>query len=325
MDKYTINTPYGEIFNDPQFLGWRHMVDFRRGTVDDVLDRMTPAEYQAKSPVWDARRIVDGFLYLDQCLTNQQVFYHFWNEAERQRDPAKELTGLAAFTLARKSKFVVICPGGAYGAVCTMLEGYPLAKELNELGYAAFVVNYRVGRDAKQVNPMEDLSKAIWHILHHAEEFNLDIEGYGVMGFSAGAHLAGCFGLPELGYQKYELPKPGMLILGYPVITMTEKTNLATRRNLLGEEHQFDPELIEKYSIEKHVTAEYPPTFVWQCDGDDAVPVENSALLAGRLRERGVRFEYELFHHNTHGLRFDVGEHERLWVRRAVYFWENAL
>ena len=114
------------------------------------------------------------------------------------------------FSIPGKKRFVVICAGGGYGSCCTMIEGIPLTKRLNELGISAFVLYYRVGEKAHIPNPMDDLARAVSYILKRAEEFDVSDE-YGVMGFSAGGHLAATFGTEAIGYKKYGLPKPGMM------------------------------------------------------------------------------------------------------------------
>lgn len=119
----------------------------------------------------------------------------------------------------------VICPGGGYRRVCSFVEGYPYAKKLNAMGYHAAVVYYRVNRLARYPAPQEDLARAIQQLHDHAREWKLDMHGYSVWGSSAGGHLAASFGTENMGYGCYKLPKPGALILVYPVVTMGEKTH----------------------------------------------------------------------------------------------------
>ncbi len=324
MSKYTIDTKFGEVFDESVFDGWRHMLDFRREDPDDWLEKLTFAQMEERTNgTWSARKIMDGYNYLYDRMQREQVFYNYWNEDEMEACSARRLTGLAAFPLAKKSKFAVICPGGGYGAVCALLEGYPLAKQLNQMGYAAFVVGYRCGRIGRQTTPMEDLATAVAYILRHAEKFRLDTEAYAVIGFSAGAHLAGSLAVPAIGYEKYHLPKPGVMFLGYPVITMGEMAHAGSRENFLGKDYSDDKGLQEKYSLEKHVTGAYPPTFLWQCDGDCLVPCANSGLMAKALEVHQVPYCYEVFPYPTHGLCEDADVHAKNWLERAVGFWEN--
>ena len=120
----------------------------------------------------------------------------------------------------------VICPGGGYRRVCNFIEGYPFAKKLNKMGYHAIVVYYRVRALAVYPNPQDDLARAIREIHDHAVPWKLDMKNYSLWGSSAGGHLAGSFGTEAMGWKKYGLPRPGALVLVYPVVTMTEKTRI---------------------------------------------------------------------------------------------------
>ena len=315
MSKYQSNTKLFELFNEPIFQGWQHMLDYRRDDRDKELEQWTFARF--------GQEVLNGCNYLYEQAQKRQVFYPIWNEDQIEQDVGKKLTGVAAFPCETKSKFAVICSGGGYGAVCSVIEGYPLAKKLNEMGYAAFVVCYRAGVIGVQPNPQEDLAASIRFIMGHVEDFNLDAEDYAVIGFSAGAHLAGCFGIADIGYERYHLPKPGVVILGYPVISMGEIAHIGSRKNLFGEKKEFHPELIETYSIEKRITFDYPKTFLWQCSGDPVVSIEHSRLLANSLRENGVDFRYEVYPYSCHGLDGAASDYEKSWIERATAFWKG--
>ena len=128
----------------------------------------------------------------------------------------------------------IICPGGGYRRVCNFIEGHPYAKKLNAMGYHAIVVFYRVNVLARYPAPQEDLARAVKTAYAKAEEWKLDMKGYSVWGSSAGGHLAASFGTKNMGYTQYGLPKPGALILTYPVVTMGEKAHEGSRTYLLG-------------------------------------------------------------------------------------------
>lgn len=323
MNKYNMNTKFREVFEEPIFENWKHMLDFRRDTTEEWLEELSFGNIKEHLSGWSGERMLEGSNYLYECAQKQPVFYPIWDDDELENQPQKQLTGIAAFPLSKKSKFAVICPGGGYGAVCAILEGYPLAKQLNDMGYAAFVVGYRAGKAGVQPAPQEDLAAAVRFILQNETEFQLDTEAYAVIGFSAGAHLAGSFGIPAIGYDKYHLPKPGVMFLGYPVVTMGEMAHMGSRNNFLGEEMANNPVLQERYSLEKQITYEYPKTFLWQCDGDNLVPFANSQLLAKALENYHVPHCYEVFHYQTHGLCDDADEYAKNWLVRAVEFWKE--
>lgn len=204
--------------------------------------------------------------------------------------------------------------------VCSFTEGEPYAKALNKMGYSAFVLYYRCRKKAHYPAPMEDLARALSSILQRAEQLNLETEGYSLWGSSAGGHLAASFGTETMGYSQYELPKPSALLLTYPVITMGEKTHLGSRENLLGKNP--DEALVERCSVEKRITPEYPPTFVWCGDADHTVDPENSRMLHDALEQNGVPCQWVVYPGVDHGVGLGNGLACEGWIEKAVAFWE---
>lgn len=213
----------------------------------------------------------------------------------------------------------LICPGGGYGMVCSYVEGEPFARKLNALGIHAFVLYYRVNEKALYPAPQEDLARAVAEIHRRAEEWKLDVRGYSVWGSSAGGHLAASFGTEVMGYPKYQLPKPGALVLTYPVITMGDQTHLDTRAHLLGAAPTR--EAIHMASVEEQVTSAYPPTFLWCGSSDQAVPPVNSRMLAQALEARGIACEFAEYPGIDHGVGLGEGMICQEWFSRAVAFW----
>lgn len=240
-------------------------------------------------------------------------------------DPSKGKTQLYQFVLPQKAKFVLICPGGAYAMTSTLKEGFTVAKALNQKGYSAFVLKYRVKKDACQPNPQEDLAAAVAYILRHAERLSVEATGYTVMGFSAGGHLAASFGAKQVGYAKYGLPVPSALILAYPVVTMGQQTHRASRRNLLGKAGCSDPVLIHQYSVEENVTPDYPPTFLWCCDDDVSVDPANSAMLADSLKRQGVFCRLVRYPSGGHGCGLGTGTSAQGWLEESLRFLSHVL
>jgi acetyl esterase/lipase len=269
--------------------------------------------------IWSSESMAEGMNFLSQEANRQRVFYPIWDEQAKKEDPAKKLTGMAAFVQDRPSQFILICAGGGYAGVATMQEAYPVAKALYEVGYSAFVLQYRTGKAALAPNPLEDLAQALRVILMNAEKFQLNTDDYGIIGFSAGGHLAASFGLENIGYAHYGLPRPGMMILAYPVITMGECTHAGSRDNLLDKNNT---QQIDRYSVEKHITERYPKTFLWQCDHDKTVPVENSRLLVQALKNSQVPYVYETFPSDAHGWGLGTGTVAEGWLDRALEFWQ---
>ncbi|MDL2327242.1 alpha/beta hydrolase, partial [Ruminococcaceae bacterium OttesenSCG-928-A11] len=223
--------------------------------------------------MWNLNTVFESLEYLrERAKSNTRVFHPLATEAEIEKDKSLEDRVIFHFPAKSRSRFAVVVPGGAYTGVASIQEGFPIAQNLNALGYHAFVLHYRTGKNALAPNPQDDLAAAVRFILDNAEQLNVDTKDYAVFGFSAGGHLAASYGTSTLGYGKYGLPKPGCLVLGYPVITMEEHTHQDSRKNLLGKGGTKVDEERAKYSIEKQVDSAYPPSFIWNCAKDDTVP-----------------------------------------------------
>lgn len=219
----------------------------------------------------------------------------------------------------KKHPVAIICPGGGYYFVSGENEGSSFAKKLNDMGISAFVVYYSVAENASFPNPQDDLAKAVQEVMNMSEEKNLDMTHYSVWGSSAGGHLAASFCTEKVGYMKYELPKPCALILAYPVITMGELTHEGSRYELLGK-HPSD-DMIDLLSIEKQVTSNYPPTFLWCGNADTCVKPENSHLMADALKSTGVPHKFVEYPGVGHGVGLDIGGTSEPWFEEAVNFW----
>ena len=216
----------------------------------------------------------------------------------------------------KKHPFAIVCPGGGYGMVCSAGEGKPFAERLNKLGYHAFVVYYRVKGKAIYPHPQEDLKRAIEEVFANAENWKLDTENWSLWGSSAGGHLVASYCMEDWGTSK-----PAALILCYPVISMGEYTHKGSRDNLLGKNASL--EMIEKLSVEKHITAEYPATFAWYGTADDTVAPINTQMLAEELNKVGVACKVEEYENIWHGAGLAKGTIAEPWFGHAVEFWEN--
>lgn len=198
-----------------------------------------------------------------------------------------------------KRPAVLVCPGGGYGG-CADIEGEPVAMRFLAAGFHAFVIRYSVAPH-KYPRALEEISKAVEIIRENADEWMIDKDKIALCGFSAGSHLAcslGVFWNSEPIKTKDGKNKPNAMILSYPVITSGEKAHRGSFKNLCGN----DNELIEKMSLEKQVTTDTPPSFLWHTFTDSAVPVENSLLFAGALRENNIPFEMHIYPKGRHGL-----------------------
>lgn len=202
---------------------------------------------------------------------------------------------------------VVICPGGGY-AVLAAHEGRDYALWLNELGVSAFVLKYRLA-SAGYRHPvmLHDAARSIRTIRARAGEWKLDTARVGIMGSSAGGHLAstllthwdrGDQSAPDAVDRQSSRPDVG--ILCYPVITMAEWTHAGSKRNLLGESPS--PELVKLLSNEEHVTKETPPAFLFHTVEDTGVTVRHSLEFAAALARNGVPFALHVYPKGAHGI-----------------------
>jgi acetyl esterase/lipase len=224
---------------------------------------------------------------------------------------------------------VVVCPGGGYGALAMNHEGREVANYLNALGIAAFVLKYRLGPRYHHPIELGDAQRAVRTVRARATEWRIAPERVGIMGFSAGGHLASTIsthfdaGKPDASDPIDRMNcRPDFAVLGYPVVSMTAPwTHQGSKRNLLGENPP--PELAQNLSGELQVTAQTPPTFIFHTNADTGVPAENSIYYFLALRKAGVPAEMHIFQKGPHGVGlgmddFALGEWPRLmenWLR----------
>lgn len=231
-------------------------------------------------------------------------------------------TGIYAFTIGQDRPFVLILPGGGYNNVFAFVEGYTTAIKLNELGYNAFIGQYRVGKNAHYPNPQDDVAEMIQWIFLNAKRLGVNTKDYAVCGFSAGGHLAASWATKQLGYEKYKLPKPKAVMLAYPVITMGEHTHPGSRKKLLGKDYQ-NKEIQKMYSIEGLVDSDYPATYLWQCKKDSIVPFVNSQMFAEVLKKYNCHYEYLSVDGSGHGLGLGEGTPAEGWLEKAIALWQK--
>jgi acetyl esterase/lipase len=202
---------------------------------------------------------------------------------------------------------IVVCPGGGYSHLAPH-EGHDIAVWLNGIGVTAVVLKYRLGPKYQHPAMMQDALRAIRFTRSKAAEWKIDPNRVGIIGFSAGGHLASTaatqftVGDPNASDPIEKLSsRPDLLILGYPVITMTDPfAHKGSRQNLLGENPPG--QLIDLMSNEKQVTDQTPPAFLFHTGDDPVVPVENSLMFALALRKKKVPYELHVYEHGRHGV-----------------------
>lgn len=222
---------------------------------------------------------------------------------------------------------VLICPGGGYERLAYLQSGVSLAKWYNAHGISAFVLNYRLPNQPDLINrkiaPLQDAQRAMKVIRTRASEWNIQPNKIGVMGISAGGHLASWLGESEQDVSAIKDAldtvncHPDFMVLLSPVISFGKYTHLGSRNNLLGTDTTQSG--IEKYSNELHVNAKVPPTFIVHAYNDPAVNVRNSLMFYNALIENNVNASLHIFPQGGHGIRlYDNPGSTDMWTDLLV-------
>ena len=225
---------------------------------------------------------------------------------------------------------VVIYPGGGYWIVAAGHEGTDIAKRFNEMGVAAFVVKYRIPNSETMINPeigpLQDAQQAIKIVREAAKEYNIDPNKIGIMGFSAGGHLASTAGTH---FDQAVIPntnntnlRPDFMLLIYPVISFTDSlTHMGSRDQLIGKNPSI--EKIKEYSNELQVNSKTPPTFLVHASDDDAVKPQNSIAFYLALIKNHVAAELHLYENSGHGFGLNLKNTNEQWMDRCKNWMEN--
>jgi acetyl esterase/lipase len=218
---------------------------------------------------------------------------------------------------------VIICPGGGYVRLSMDHEGTDVAKRLNEMGITAFVLKYRLPNDQTQVDkttaPLQDAQQALRLVRQRAAEYGLNPTRVGIMGFSAGGHLAAAAGThgpkDQEGMASATPSNPNFLVLIYPVISFTEGlAHPGSRQALLGDAPTA--EQLALYSNEQQVKAQTPPTFLVHAQDDKTVPVLNSVRFYEACVRQGVPAEMHLYPRGGHGFGLNNATTKDQWMDR---------
>jgi acetyl esterase/lipase len=227
---------------------------------------------------------------IDEVKDGKTVFYDFYNEQQKQEDPTKKQTGLFFYRGEPGAPFAIVCPGGGFSYVGALHEGFPIALEISEKKYNAFVLRYRISEQ----RATEDLRAAISFIFKNAEAFGVRTEGYSLWGGSAGARMVGNIALNGVaGYGGGKLPKPSIVVIAY--------------------------------TGQSSFSRDFPPTFI-TVSADDGIA--NAAVVDRRvenLRKAGVKVEYRRYRNAGHGFGLGTGTDAEGWLDNAVRFWEEHL
>ena len=215
---------------------------------------------------------------------------------------------------------VIICPGGGYWVLAAGHEGADVARRFNEMGIAAFVLKYRIPNEKtmvnKEIGALQDAQRAIQVVRENAKEWGINKKAIGIMGFSAGGHLASTAGThfktAYINNPKNTSLRPDFMVLVYPVISFTEAIgSKSSGEQLLGKNPS--PAKIEEYSNEMQVTKKTPPAFLVHAK-DDGVKVENSLAFAAALKKKKVPVSMHIYEKGGHGYGMHNKTSDILWM-----------
>ncbi len=226
---------------------------------------------------------------------------------------------------------ILICPGGGYKNLSGR-EGEPIALKFLAAGFNCFVLKYSVFENAKDYAPLIEASYAVKYIRENAARFNCDPDKVFSCGFSAGGHLAGwigsCWNDPHIPAHLRGINRPNGMILCYPVITGGEFAHVGSFKHLTGKDEPTMEER-EAFSLNRLVSENTCPAFIWHTFTDGTVPVENSLLMAEAMRANGIPFELHIFPEGPHGLSLanaetatvnpkSINPHTEVWADLAI-------
>ena len=259
--------------------------------------------------------LIFSLLYILVGTISAQEAVNLWQGQDVRHGEQVTLTPFLAADNADGTS-VIVCPGGSYFWLDDINEGEEVAEWLQSKGISAFVLRYRAAgfgaffwhhrrifRGKQHPDMLEDAQKAIEYVKAHSEEYKIDPNRLGIIGFSAGGHLA----MMSACFSDKEENRPAFVGAIYPVVTMNEPyVHKRSRRALLGERKQNNQIMRDSLSLEKHIPNECPPVFVTNCVDDQTVDYHNSMLLDAALTEKNIEHKYIQYQTGGHG--FGVSE-----------------
>lgn len=278
------------------------------------------AEYVCSGSAEDCAQALN--LIVENVNAGRQVTYKLYTEQEIAQEPAKEKVELYYFPAEQPGgKYALVMGGNVAATSGELREGLASAWQLREMGYTVFVLRYRICFDVKDNAPLYDVGTAVRYITEHAAEFGVQTEDYAVVGYSAGGHLTGLFGSAEKGWAQFGVPKPGALLMGYPINNYMEAKPVY---HLLYDTFSTDW-CYYLSDIADVVTEDYPPVYFWYGQNDTTLlllwlPAQCDALAA-KLEECGVPYTLVSYQDAPHASSTGRGTDADGWLYAAVDFW----
>ncbi len=324
------STTIAELMEMPQFAKIRDLIFTN---LDDEKLSSKLSDYDtAKTGIYHALNYTAGIsLRYDFILP-------LYTPTECAVNPALGDVCLLNFAVHPGAQTIIICPGGGYNREWVLVEGYPLADEINRLGYNAFILIYRTGKWGLFPKPLDDLARAVSYLEEHQKQLNISMYHYALTGASAGGHLISQWGTSANGYGHYDLPKPGALLMSYPACILTDfyhawsdamtagntalADGIADFLKRIGSEH-FTEQEIAKYSLDTSIDSSYPPVYLVHCEDDTTVPVANSQHTVSVLERLSIPHRTRIVPRGGHSFGIGVHTDAKGWLHDAIRFWEN--
>ncbi len=346
--KNTIRDIYSEMKKDEKCFNFFNMLfleEWLGFAPDEAIDWSLEEVEQKVMMPWKKPFPADdmikaAYLAKEQCERPIYDVISLWNKNSGGNIPSlhpSTKNSVCIFTKkpdeVRNKPAVIICPGGGYENLSVYSEGLELAGVLEQAGYHAFVLTYRLKPNSYPL-PQVDLCYAMKYVRANADFYGIDADNVMILGSSAGGHLCASYGFVYKEIEKelmdrlkdydanlaqcYEQinVKPNKIALSYPVINLLEDFHEGSAVALTG----GDKALCEKLSVDRHISADYPKTFVWACEDDDVVPVSNSRRLGAALASKGVEHKIEIFPTGGHGCGLAYDTSASSWMADLIEF-----
>ena len=325
MKPVTIDTKMSDLLALPELQPYRRYMLFTpKGA--PANDPLRDAAIRDLAKIgWSPEGIAAGMnCFLTALEAGRAAQYFVYDEADCLDDAEKKDVNLIRLSPEQADPgkpIVVLCAGGGYGAVCTMVEALPTARHMVEAGHTVFMLTYRVALPQAALRALDDLAAAIRWLGDHAAELGIDASRYAIGGYSAGANLISNWGCPGIGWRHYGAPKPLCMFPVYTFIDLKAESHRNEQGGILapmlGENWRDE---LDKYNVVDLIDADYPPCYI-VCGKDDAmVPCRNSELMKERLDAAGVPAILEEGEHAQHGFGDGTGTDVEGWPGRALEF-----
>ncbi|MCR5716521.1 MAG: alpha/beta hydrolase [Lachnospiraceae bacterium] len=272
------------------------------------------------------------------CL-REDFIIPLYSPEECKDNPALADVCLLNFAVHPGKETVIICPGGGYNREWVLVEGYPLADDLNRLNTNAFILIYRTGKFHLFPEPLDDLARAIAYLDEHQEELQISMSHYALTGASAGGHLIAQWGTKVNGYAHYNLPRPGALLMSYPAANLTGvyrqwesciakgeyelADSIAPILQRIGHE-TFTRDEIEKYSLDCTMDEDFPPTYLVHCEDDPTVPISNTHQTINLFDQHHITYRARIAPRGGHSFGLGIHTDAKGWLHDAVRFWRQV-